>query len=154
MDINDKLDCILKVTISFLKSKDVIISLISGTLGAIVSAIIISRVTYKAIQKEKVYYIELEVITEKILNPLLEQLQIVDRRKGMNISPAIDMNMFNKIKEIFDKNTCWYFVINKKLKAVIRDTKNYAFALDEDNLYTSLQDLKDKCEEIFEEKYK
>ncbi len=135
-------------------NKDIMLSLASGVIGAILGAIMTCVVTYKAIKKEKIYYIEIEIIAEKILNPLIRINECVKRRIQNKRDVLITEEMFNEVQGLFDNNMCWLFIINKKIKPVIYNIKEYAYARDAIQLKDELEKLNNIIEDVFQKRYK
>jgi hypothetical protein len=124
-----------------------------GLIGAIVGAIVSGIITFKSIRTEKRYDIEIQVITEKILNPLFEEYYTIQRRKREKIDNLVSPTIFEKIQGIFKQNTCWYFVTNKKIKPLLIDIRDCAESEDQAKLVNKLEELYNFIEKLYVKKY-
>ena len=70
-----------------------ILTLLSGLLGAILGSFISSACTYFIMKKEKKYFIEIELISDKILNPLfIITEELIKREQTFNRLEGIVTN--------------------------------------------------------------
>lgn len=139
------------------QSNPFILSIINGIIGAVFGVIITSIVSYiiaiKSLKAERKYYIELEVIPKKILNPLFMQYHKINKRIKENSQELISSEIFDQIDKIFEVNTCWYFVTNKNIKPIIVKIRNYSRDKDGSNLQKELGKLYNLIEASFIKKY-
>ena len=139
-------------------SSPLTLNLISGLIGSMIGAIFTSIVSYfiaiKSIKSEKRYYIELEIIPEKLLNPLFEQYKNIKKMQERNINENISNEIYENINSIFEKNTCWYFVANKKLKKIFNEIRDSSKSKIQVKLIQNLETLDTFVEKTYAKKYK
>lgn len=133
---------------------DVFLDVINNNfIGVIIGAIVSTCVTYKVLKVEKKYDIEIEVITEKILNPLFEKYHLIKLRKENNVDVLVSAAIFEAIDDIFFKNTCWYFVTNKKIKPVLITIRNISLRREQEQLLLEFEKLYNLIESIYIKRY-
>jgi len=128
---------------------DIIKNIIGIILGAVISII----VTFNFSKAQKKYDIQIQVITEKILNPLFQKYYIIKMRKRDNYGVEISANLFEEIEEVFYKNTCWYFVLDKEIKPILINIRDAACNMEEKKLIEELEKLYNLIESIYVKKY-
>ncbi|WP_346877105.1 hypothetical protein [Clostridium sp. UBA5712] len=142
------------VIIKCSSNNEFFLEVISGLIGVIVGSVISTIVTYKSIKLEKKYSIEIEAITEKILNPLFEKYYIIKLRKKNNFDNLVSSTIFEEVDEVFNKNTCWYFVTNKKIKPVLINIRDSSLNREQENLLEGLEKLYNLIECVYVKKYR
>lgn len=132
----------------------IIITILSGMVGSIICALVTIICTSQTLKKEKSYYIELEVLTDRIFNPLLKILSLLEKRRELNAKELISEDIFLKIDELFENNACWCFIVNTKLKSILIEIERASSNRDQIELYDQLIVLKKCIRNLFLKKYK
>jgi hypothetical protein len=139
-----------KVSIS---DNEFLLDVINVLIGAIIGVVGSGYFTFKSLNAEKRYDIEIGVITEKILNPLFEKYYLIQKRKESNIQNLVSVTIFDEIQDIFNKNTCWYFATNKKIKPSLVKIRDSAIKNDSIKLANELEELYNLIEKVYLNKY-
>ncbi|OAA91341.1 hypothetical protein [Clostridium coskatii] len=125
-------------------SSPIFLSLISGFIGSIIGSIITSTVSYKSIKKEKQYLIDIKMISDRILSPLLSLYNELQLRQNI-YSNLIPEKVYDKIDSIMEKNLCWILCSNSKIKECLFHIKEYSLSRNEELLMKEMKVLWEKA---------
>lgn len=131
-----------------------IVSLMCGLVGTLIACFVSYKVAIISIKIEKKYYIELEVLTEKIFNPLFKIYYRIKDRESLNLNEIFIDDIYDEIDAIFDMNTCWYFVSNKHIKPYLTKIRKYSKNKQSDELWIEMKLFYDEIEKVYVKKYK
>ncbi|WML35653.1 hypothetical protein [Clostridium sp. OS1-26] len=130
------------------------LSIVNGIIGGVLACIVTTVVSFKSIKAQRQYYTELQVIPDKVLNPLLGEYNKIKDREKINPKELISSAIYKNIDSIFENNICWYFLSNKEIKPILVNIRDYSRDKNEEKLKSELKNLYETIEKVYVSKYK
>lgn len=135
------------------------VNLLCGFIGSIIGAIISGGCTYFSIKREKKYFIELQVISDKILSPLINiYIDMKNRKEIISksnevIDKIVTIEHYEKILNILEGNICWIFAANNEYRNALDNIRKYSKERNDELLILEMENLYKLVEKRLE-KYK
>lgn len=116
------------------------LSIISGLLGSIIGSLVTSFFTYKVMLKEKRYYIDIQIISERIISPLIDIIQRLELR-GSGFAQLVPDQIYTEINEVFKHNSMWLLCSNNEIFQILTAIREYSINRNCDKLVPALKEL-------------